>query len=151
MFSSWPDTVIFTLSRFKFLQVDQGSSLLLAKCLIGMIPLSRHSVDLSTRAFHSSTHNMVRTSCFDMLCASAESRQLFLDGSLAWQGFGHGVDVSDDLLGGRDLRWYCLVLCTVQHSYGAPMESNGQGWQPFAVCVEGLYPPVHTSSVLEYH
>ena len=40
-----------------------GSSGPLAKCSFGMIPLSRHSVDRSPRAFHSS-----------------ESRMLFLDG-----------------------------------------------------------------------
>ena len=39
----------------------------LAKCLFGMIPLSRHSVDRSARAFHSSTHNVVRTSCFEVV------------------------------------------------------------------------------------
>ena len=39
-----------TLSRFKLLQVDQGSSVPLAKCSFGIIPepLSRHSIDLST-------------------------------------------------------------------------------------------------------
>ena len=71
-----------TLSRFKLLQVDQGSSVPLAKCSFGMIPLSRHSVDRSPRAFHSSTHNVVRASCFEVLSASVESRKLFLDGSL---------------------------------------------------------------------
>ena len=56
-----------TLSRFKLLQVDQGSSVPQAKCSFGMIPLSRHSVDRSPRAFHSSTHNVVRASCFEVL------------------------------------------------------------------------------------
>ena len=56
-----------TLSRYKHLQVDQGSSVLLAKCSFGMIPLPRHSVDRSPRAFHSSTHNVVRASCFEVL------------------------------------------------------------------------------------
>ena len=51
----------------------------LAKCSFGMIPLSRHSVDRSPRAFHSSTHNVVRASCFEVLSASVESRKLFLD------------------------------------------------------------------------
>ena len=50
-----------TLSRFKLLHVDHG---LPAKCSFGMIPLSRHSVNLSPRGFHSSTHNVVRASCF---------------------------------------------------------------------------------------
>ena len=38
-----------TLSRFKLLQVDQGSSVPLAKCSFGMIPLSRHSFDRSPK------------------------------------------------------------------------------------------------------
>ena len=54
----------------------------LAKCSFGMIPLSRHSVDRPPRSFHSSTHNVVRASCFEVLSASVESRKLFLDGSL---------------------------------------------------------------------
>ena len=75
-----------TLSRFKLLQVDQGSSVPLAKCSFGMIPLSRHSVDRSTRAFQSSTHNVVRASCFEVVSASVESRKLFLGGSLCLAG-----------------------------------------------------------------
>ena len=39
-------------------------------------------VDRSPRAFHSSTHNVVRASCFEVLSASVESRKLFLDVSL---------------------------------------------------------------------
>ena len=58
----------------------------LAKCSFGMIPLSRHSVDRSPRAFHYSTHNVVRASCFEVLSASVESRKLFLDGSLCLAG-----------------------------------------------------------------
>ena len=75
-----------TLSRFKLLQVDQGSSVPLAKCSFGMIALSRHSVDRSPRAFHSSTYNVVRASCFEVVSASVESRKLFLDGSLCLAG-----------------------------------------------------------------
>ena len=75
-----------TLNRFKLLQLDQGSSVPLAKCSFGMIPLSRHSVDRSPRAFHSSTHNVVRASCFEVLSASVESRKLFLDVSLCLAG-----------------------------------------------------------------
>ena len=75
-----------TLSRFKLLQVDQGSSVPLAKCSFGMIPLSRHSVDRSPRAFHSSTHNVVRASCFEVLSDSVESRKLFLEASLCLAG-----------------------------------------------------------------
>ena len=56
-----------------------GAPVPLVKCSFGMIPLSRHSVDRSPRAFHSSTHNMVRASCF-------ESRKLFLDGSMCLAG-----------------------------------------------------------------
>ena len=48
-----------TLNRFKLLQVDQGSSVPLAKCSFEMIPLSGYSVDRSLRAFHSSTHNLL--------------------------------------------------------------------------------------------
>ena len=58
----------------------------LAKCSFGMIPLSRHSVDRSPRAFHSSTHNVVRTSCFEVVSASVESIKLFVDGSLCLAG-----------------------------------------------------------------
>ena len=75
-----------TLSRFKLLQVDQGSSVPRAKCSFGMIPLSRNSVDRSPGAFHSSTHNVVRASCFEVLSASVESRKLFLDGSMCLAG-----------------------------------------------------------------
>ena len=45
-------------------------------------PLSRHSVVRSPWAFHSSTNNVVRASCFEVLSASVESRKLFLDGSM---------------------------------------------------------------------
>ena len=89
-----------------------------------MIPLSRHSVDRSPRAFHSSTHNVVRA-CFEVLHAFVESRKLFLDGSLCLAG--HGVDVWGQPLGGSDLSY----------------------WQSFCVCGEGLSPPVHTSRVFE--
>ena len=58
----------------------------LAKCSFGMIPLSRHSVDRSPRAFQSSTHNVVRTSCFEVVSASVESIKLFVDGSLCLAG-----------------------------------------------------------------
>ena len=44
-----------------------------AKCSFGMIHLSRHSVDRSPRALHSSTHNAMRASCFEVLSASVES------------------------------------------------------------------------------
>ncbi len=44
------------------------------------------SVDRSPRAFHSSTHNVVRASCFEVLSASVESRKLFLDVSLCLAG-----------------------------------------------------------------
>ena len=66
--------------------MDQGSSVPLAKCSFGMIPLSRHPVHRSPRAFHSSTHNVVRASCFEVLSASVESRKLFLNGSLCLAG-----------------------------------------------------------------
>ena len=44
----------------------------LANCSFGMIPLSRHSVDHSPRVFHSSTHNVVRASCFEVISASVQ-------------------------------------------------------------------------------
>ncbi len=47
----------------------------LAKRYFGIIPLSRHSVDRSPWAFHSSSHNAVRASCFEVLSASVESRR----------------------------------------------------------------------------
>ena len=55
--------------------MDQDSSVPLAKWSFGIIPLSRHSVDRSPRVFHSSTHNVVRASCFEVLSACVESRQ----------------------------------------------------------------------------
>ena len=74
--SAWESVHIFTmarlrpfctLSRFKLLQVDQGSSVPLTKSSFGMIPLSRHSVDRSPRVFHASTHNVVRSTPYDHL------------------------------------------------------------------------------------
>ena len=59
-----------------------------------------------------------------MLLLSQESS--FWMEACAWQGVGHGVGVSDHLLGGSYLRWR----------------------QPFGVCGEGLSPPVHTRRVL---
>ena len=62
-----------------------GSPVPLVKSSFGIIPLSRHSVDRSPRAFHSSTHNVVRASSFEVLNASVESRKLlFLDGILCF-------------------------------------------------------------------
>ena len=66
--------------------MDQGSYVPLAKCSFGMISLSRHSVDRSPRAFYSSTHNVVRASCFEVLSDSVESGKLFLDGSMCLSG-----------------------------------------------------------------
>ena len=48
--------------------------------------LSRHSIDRSPRAFRSSTHNVVRAFCFEVLSASVESRKLFLDVSMCLAG-----------------------------------------------------------------
>ena len=48
--------------------------------------MSRHSVDRSSRMFQSSTHNVARVSCFEVLSAFVESRKLFLDGSLCLAG-----------------------------------------------------------------
>ena len=59
-----------------------------------------------------------------MLLLSQES--CFWMEACVCQGVGHGVDVSDHLLGGSD-------LCC---------------WQPFGVYGEGLSLPVHTRAVL---
>ena len=48
-------------------EVYQVSSVPLAKCSFGMIPLSRHSFDCSPMVFPSSTHNVVRASCIEVL------------------------------------------------------------------------------------
>ena len=95
----------FTLSRFRLLHVDQDSSVPLAKCSFGMIPLSRHSVDRSPRVFHYSTHNAVRACCFEVVSASVESINLFLDGSLCLAGcWPWSGCLGGHLLGGSDLR-----------------------------------------------
>ena len=77
-----------TLSRFKLLQVDQGSSVPLAKFSFGMIPLSRHSPLswLFNKGVYSPTKIVVRASCFKVLSAFVESIQLFLGGSLCLAG-----------------------------------------------------------------
>ena len=77
-------------------------------CESGILPteLPRSTpVDRSPRVLHSSTHNVVRASWFEVLTACVESRKLFLDGSLCWAGVGHGVDVWGQFLGGSDLRY----------------------------------------------
>ena len=73
-FSLWPDIVLSVLSADK---LTRGSSVPLAKCSFGMIPLSRHSVDRSPRVLHSSTHNVVRASCFEVLSACVKTRSCF--------------------------------------------------------------------------
>ena len=78
----------FTFNSYLF-PIFFVESVPLAKCSFGMIPLSRHSVDRSPRAFHSSTHNVVRASCFEVLSASVESIKLFLDVSLCSAGRWH--------------------------------------------------------------
>ena len=47
---------------------------------------SATSTDRSPKAFQSSTHNVVRASCFEALSACVEARKLFLDGSLRLAG-----------------------------------------------------------------
>ena len=109
-----------TLSRFKLLQVDQGSSDPLAKCSFGMIHLSHHSVHRSPRASHSSTHNVVRASCFDVVRASVESRKLFLDGSLClalrwpWRG----------CLGLSSWRQRSALLATFRRMWGGAIPAS---------------------------
>ena len=87
-----------TLSRFKLLQVDQGSSVPLAKCSFGTISLSRHSVDRSPRAFHSSTHNVVRVSCFEVLSASVKHiATVMRSRRLEWFGHVKRRDETDNI------------------------------------------------------
>ena len=92
----------------------------LAKCSFGMIPLSRHSVDRSPRAFHSSTHNVVRASCFEVLSASVESRKLFLDVSLClagrwpWSG----------CLGSSSWRQRSALAATFRHMWGGAIPAS---------------------------
>ena len=104
------------LSRFKLLKVDQGISVPLAKCSIGMILLSRHSVDRSPRAFHSSTHTVVRASCFEVVRASVESRKLFLNGSQCLAGrwpWSHS-----GCLGSSSWRQRSALLATFRRVWG---------------------------------
>ena len=82
LFHHGPTSSFQTLSRSKLLQVDQGLYVTLANCSFWVVPPSRNSVDLSPRAFHSSTHNVVRATCFEVFSASVESIKLFLDGRL---------------------------------------------------------------------
>ena len=109
-----------TLSRFKLPQVEQGSSVPLAKCSFGMIPLSRHSVDHSLYAFHSSTHNVVLASCFEVVRASVESRKLFLDGSMClpgrwpWSG----------CLGSSSWRQRSALLATFRRMWGGALPAS---------------------------
>ena len=85
--SSWPDIVLSALSAdLNSSKWTRGPSVPLTKCSFGMIPLACHSVDRSPRVFHSSTHNVVRASCFEMFSVCVESRKLFLDGSLCLAG-----------------------------------------------------------------
>ena len=109
-----------TLSRFKLLQVDQGSSEPLVKCSFGMIPLSHHLVDRSPRAFHLSSHNVVRASCLEVVRASVESRKLFLDGSLClarrcpWSG----------CLGSSSWRQRSALLATFRRMWGGAIPAS---------------------------
>ena len=93
----------------KLIQVDQGSSVPLAKCSFGMIPLSRYSVYRSPRAFHPSTHNAVRASCFEVFSALLSQESCFWMEACAWQG----VDLASDLFTVRldDEGQKMLVIC----------------------------------------
>ena len=86
-----------------------------------MIPLlSRHSVDRSPRAFHTSTHNVVRASCFEVVIASVESRKLFLDGSLclAWRWPWSGC------LGSSSWRQRSALLATFRRMWGVAIAAS---------------------------
>ena len=93
----------------KLIQVDQGSSVPLAKCSFGMIPLSRYSVYRSPRAFHPSTHNAVRAYCFEVFSALLSQESCFWMEACAWQG----VDLASDLFTVRldDEGQIFLVIC----------------------------------------
>ena len=81
---------------------------------------SHHSVDRSPRAFHSSIHNVVRASCFEVVSASVESRKLFLDGSLClagrwpWSG----------CLGSSSWRQRCALLATFRRMWGGAIPAS---------------------------
>ena len=85
-----------------------------------MIPLSCHSVDCSPRAFHSSTHNVVRASCFEVLSASVESCKLILDKSLClagrwpWSG----------CLGSSSRRQRSALLATFRRMWGGTIPAS---------------------------
>ena len=115
-----------------------------------MIPLSRHSVDRSPRVFHSSTHNVVRLSCFVVLSDYVESRKLFLDGSLClagrwpWSG----------CFGSSSWRQRSALLATFRHIWGGaiPASSYKQGIgvafkQPVIILVHVSFRTISTCPV----
>ena len=71
-------------------------------------------------ALHSSTHNVVRASCFEVLSASVESKHLFLDGSLClagrWPWSGS--------LGSISLRQLSALLATFRRMWGGAIPAS---------------------------
>ena len=92
----------------------------LAKCSFGMIPLSRYSVDRSPRAFHSSTINVVRASCFEVLSASVESIKLFLDVSLCLAGRWSW----SECLGSSSWRQLSALAATFRRMWGGAIPAS---------------------------
>ena len=71
--------------------------------------MPHNSVDRSPRASLSSTHNVVRESCFEALSAFVESRNSInfnIEFACAWQRVGHGEDVWDQPIGGSNLNYW---------------------------------------------
>ena len=119
-FHHGPTTSILHSQPIQTPPSGQGSSGPLAKCSFGMIPLSRLSVDRSPRAFHSSTNNVVRASCFEVLSASVESRKLFLDGSLCLAGHWPW----SGCLGSSSWRQRSALLATFRRMWGGAIPAS---------------------------
>ena len=121
----------------------------LAKCSIGMIPLSGNSVDRSPGVFHSCTHNVVRASCFEVLSASVELRKLFLGGSLylagrwPWSG----------CLGSSSWRQRSALAATFRRMWGEAIPASaykkgiGVAFKQLAIILHGSFRAMSTCPV----
>ena len=76
--------------------------------------------DRSPRVFHSSTNNVVRTSCFEVLCVSVESRKLSLAGRLCLAGRWPWCGC----LGSSSWRHRSALLATFQRMWGAAIHAS---------------------------
>ena len=93
-----------------------------------VISQSRHSVDRSPRAFHFSTHNVVRASCFEVVSASVGSIKLFMGRSLCLAGrWSWSV-----YLGSSSGRQRSALLATLRRMWGEaiPRSAYKQGIEP---------------------